>query len=240
MSNARTGKIARCPPHIREEVNRRLHEGQSGPKILAWLNAQEPVLRILDEYFGEEPVSPQNLTEWRQGGYQDWLKRQDQLERTKSLATYASQLAANGEGTSGGNVAIVGGQLLEIFESLDVEEQKALLKEKPATYIALVEVLAKLEKSQADRIKAEAGRDMVEIQRKRAEQAEAKLVLEQQKFARQTAELFLKFYEDQRAKEIVATNAPRTVQIEKLRQLMFPDLEPLDPTPLNPGPAPGN
>lgn len=219
-------------------MNRRLHEGQSGPKILAWLNSQEAVLRILDEYFGEEPVNPQNLTEWRQGGYQDWLKRQDQLERTKSLATYAGQLAANGTGTSGGNVAIVGGQLLEIFESLDVEEQKALLKEKPATYIALVEVLAKLEKSQADRIKAESGRDMVEIQRKRADQAEAKLVLEQQKFARQTAELFLKFYEDKRAKEIVDTKAPRAVQIEKMRQLMFPDLAPLDPTPLNPGPAP--
>lgn len=230
----RTGKIARCPPAIREEVCRRLHDGESGPRILAWLNTQEVVLRVLDEYFHEEPVSPQNLSEWRQGGYQDWLKRREQLERTKSLANYAGELAERGQGTGAGNVAIVGGQLLEIFESLDVEEQKTLLKTKPATYIALVDVLARLEKSQADRIKAEAGRDMVEIQRQRADQAEAKLNLERDKFARQTCELYLKWYDDQRAKEVVTSGAPRAEQIEKLRQLMFPELEPLDPTPLNP------
>lgn len=234
MADARTGKIARCPLAIREEVNRRLLDGESGPKILAWLNAQPAVLAVLDEYFGEEPVKPQNLTEWRQGGYKDFLARGEQLDRTKSLAGFAAKLAANGQGTSGGNVAIVGGQLLEIFESLNVEEQKTLLKSKPETYLGLVECLAKLEKSQADRIKAEAGRDMVDIQRRRAVQAEEKLKLEQQKFARQTAELFLKFYEDKRAREIVEKKGPRTAQIEQLRQLMFPALEPLDPTPLNP------
>jgi hypothetical protein len=225
MDATRTGKIARCPLAIREEVNRRLLDGEPGPKILAWLNAQESVLRILDEQFGEEPVNRQNLTEWRQGGYQDFLKRREQLERTKHLAGYAAELAERGQGTAGGNVAIVGGQLLEIFESLNVDEQKTLLKAKPETYLALVEVLAKLEKSQADRVKAEAGRDMVEIQRRRADQAEAKLKLEQQRFQRQTAELFLKFYEDRRAQEIAEGKGKTSMKVEQLRLHMFGPVE---------------
>lgn len=232
--SSRNGKIARCPPAIREEVCQRLHAGESGPKIIAWLHTQEAVLSVLDEYFNEQPINAQNLTEWRQGGYGDWLKRREQLENTKQLATFASELASKGQGIGAGNVAIAGGQLLQIFESLDIEAQKTLLVTKPETYIDLLSALAKIEKSQADRIKAEAGREMVEISRQRAEQAETKLKLELDKFARTTCELYLKWYDDQRAKEVVTSGAPRAEQIERLRQLMFPDLEPLDPTPLNP------
>lgn len=236
--NARTGKIARCPLVIREEVNRRLLDGESGPRLIAWLNSQEAVLRILDLYFNEEPITPQNLSEWRAGGYQDWLKRREQLERTKGLAVFAADLAAKSKGTADGNTAIVAGQLLEIFESLDIEAQKKLLKDKPEVYLGLVDALARLEKSRADLIKAEAGRDMVEIQRRRADLAESALKLAQQKFAATTSELFLKFYDDRRAKEIVEGKGDKTVKMEKLRQLMFPELEPLDPTPLNPDPGP--
>ena len=218
----RKGKIASLPLVIREEVNQRLLDGQKAPQILPWLNSDERVLKILDELWGEEPISPQNLSEWRQGGYQDFKKRLEQIERTKQLSGYAVNLAAKGQGVNAGNVAIVGGQLLEIFESLDVEEQKALLKAKPATYILLLDSLAKLEKSQADRIKAEAGRDMVEIQKRRAEQAEAKLKLETAKFQRQTAEMFLEFYENKRAKEIIAGKGTHDFKIEQLRLEMFP------------------
>ncbi|HRI81625.1 MAG TPA: hypothetical protein PLF88_04255 [Opitutaceae bacterium] len=217
----RRGKIARCPLHIREEVNRRLLDGQSGPTILKWLNSQEAVLKVLDEHFNEEPVSAQNLTEWRQGGYLDFKRRLEQIERTKQLSGYAVKLAEHGQAYAG-NVAIVGGQLLEIFESLDVEEQKTLLKEKPATYIALVDVLARLEKSQADRIKAEAGRDMVEINKQRAEQAEAKLKLEREKHEVKTCELFLKFYADKKTREIAEGRGTREVKMEQLRLHFFP------------------
>lgn len=218
---ARKGKIARLPLAVRDEVCRRLLDGQGGPKILAWLNSREDVLQVLDEHFGEEPITPQNLSEWRQGGYRDWLDRRDQIERTKELAAFAAGLADGGEGTAAGNVAIVGGQLLEIFESLDLEKQKHLLKEQPATYIELIDKLAKLEKSQADRLKGEAARDMVAIQRRRADQAESKLALERLRFERQSAELFLKWHEDRRAAEIAAGAATQDHKIEQLRELMF-------------------
>lgn len=221
MSTSRRGKIARCPPHIREEVNRRLHAGESGTTILAWLNANEEVLRVLDQHFAEQPVSPQNLSEWRQGGYQEWLDRREQLDRTKELSDYAAQLATSHRDAAGGNAAIVGGQLLEIFESLDVQAQKELLKEKPGNYVFLIDALARLEKSQADRVKAEAGRDMVKIQQRRAEQAEEKLRLEREKHEVKTCELFLKFYDDRKAAEIVEGKANRQVKLEQLRLHIF-------------------
>lgn len=73
----RTGKIARLPNHIREQLNRRLQNGDSGPKILKWLNALPEVKAILADEFDNSPISPSNLTHWKQGGYRDWLVAQD-------------------------------------------------------------------------------------------------------------------------------------------------------------------
>ena len=59
----RTGKIARLPREVREELNLRLERPEPGPQILAWLNG--------------EPVTKQNLSHWRQGGFRNWLTRED-------------------------------------------------------------------------------------------------------------------------------------------------------------------
>src|SRR5690348_7591058 len=40
----RTGKIARLPGYIREEVNRQLLDRKLGPEIVAWLNKEPDVL----------------------------------------------------------------------------------------------------------------------------------------------------------------------------------------------------
>lgn len=89
----RKGKIARLPLAIREEVNHRLMNGEPASKILPWLNNQEAVLRVLDEHFGEEPVTPQNLSEWRQGGYADWCEKREKVSHLKELSSYARSSA---------------------------------------------------------------------------------------------------------------------------------------------------
>ena len=43
----RTGKIARLPRQVRDELNRRLRDGQKGSQLAAWLNALPKVLSIL-------------------------------------------------------------------------------------------------------------------------------------------------------------------------------------------------
>ncbi|WP_043588953.1 hypothetical protein [Geminisphaera colitermitum] len=226
MTTARTGKIARLPLVIRNEVNRRLDDGEPGPRIIAWLHTLPEVLSVLDEYFGEEPISAQNLSEWRQGGYKEWRERREQLDRTKGLADYSLALAErSGGSTTEGATAIAGGQLLMIFESLDVEAQKKLLSKKPGTYLGLVDALARLQKSQADAKKARMSERTIEQNERRLAQNDRKLALEEIKVQRATAEMFLKFYSDRKAAEIAEGKAKPAVKVEQLRLHMFGPVE---------------
>lgn len=233
-STPHKGKIGRCPPHIREEVCRRLFENQTGRKICAWLNEHPDVDRVLDEHFREEPVTEQNLSEWRKGGYQKWLARREQIETTKQLADYSLKLA-EGMSPTEGAARVAGGQLLMIFEELDIEAQRTLLKEKPGTYIALLDVLARVKKSEADALKArEAGRAN-DLNARRLEQNDRKLALDEKRFQVRSTELFLKFYEDRRAKEIIEGKGSQPVMMEKLRELMFGPVETPDDNPQEKG-----
>lgn len=218
MTNARKGKIARLPHAVREKVNHRLQAGEPASKILAWLHTREDVLRVLDEHFSEQPISPQNLSEWRSGGYQDWLRKRDNLDRVKELSQHALQIAESGGGDlMSSSTAIAGGQILEILESLDPEAQKALIAEKPETYIDLLDRLARLQKSGAEARRAT-------VSEKASTLAERRLDLDQAKFERQTCELFVKFYADQQAREL-ADNAKngkdKKVNMDNLRTLIF-------------------
>jgi hypothetical protein len=96
---ARNGKIARLPLHIRTELNRRLQDGEPGIKLLKWLNGLPAVRAALREYFGGVPISIQNLSEWRQGGYQDWVRLEAARDFIDNLSEQSGELdeAAGGE-----------------------------------------------------------------------------------------------------------------------------------------------
>jgi hypothetical protein len=94
---SRTGKIARLPRHVRDELNLRLHDGQPGKKLLVWLNALPEVQRILAEHFAASPVSDQNLSNWRQGGHADWVW----FEEKRELIRFLSQEARDLDGAAG-------------------------------------------------------------------------------------------------------------------------------------------
>ena len=90
--NARHGKIARLPLAIREELNRRLQSGQLSPALLPWLNQLPETNTILAEHFASQPISRQNLSEWRLGGYRDWLKLQERELLIRRLAEEGTSL----------------------------------------------------------------------------------------------------------------------------------------------------
>jgi hypothetical protein len=94
----RKGKIARLPRPLRHELNRRLADNEDGGTLLDWLNAQSEVKALLACDFAGEPISKQNLYEWRQGGFVEWQARQDLLEDIRDFAADAEELdtAANG------------------------------------------------------------------------------------------------------------------------------------------------
>jgi hypothetical protein len=80
----RTGKIARLPLAVREELNTRLRDGEVGKKLVAWLNGVADVQEVLRREFKSTKVTKQNLSEWRKGGYADWLTSSSSDTRTSS------------------------------------------------------------------------------------------------------------------------------------------------------------
>jgi len=94
----RTGKIARLPREIRQELNERLREGDNGQILVAWLNSLPEVQAILAAQFAGKPIREQNLSEWRKGGYRDW----EQRERAIEVAVSVGKAEAQGGEKSGG------------------------------------------------------------------------------------------------------------------------------------------
>jgi len=90
----RIGKIARLPHTLREQLNHRLADGELGPGLLRWLNGLEEVQECLKEHFDGRPVSGQNLTEWRQGGYRDWELREETRVLAQGFVAEAEELEA--------------------------------------------------------------------------------------------------------------------------------------------------
>lgn len=83
---ARTGKIARLPLDIRQELNRRLADGESGKSLVAWLNSLPEVEEVMEEHFCSRPINEQNLTEWKQGGYAEWCRHEETRDWVRALA----------------------------------------------------------------------------------------------------------------------------------------------------------
>jgi len=72
---SRRGKIARLPQRVRDELNQRLLDGEPGKKLVEWLNGLREVKSVLKLHFNGSPITEQNLSEWKQGGFRDWLAK---------------------------------------------------------------------------------------------------------------------------------------------------------------------
>jgi len=79
----RNGKIARLPQSIREQINRRLQNGDEGKQIVEWLNALPEVTAQLAAEFDGQPINEPNLSHWKLGGYRDWEAQQEALEAVR-------------------------------------------------------------------------------------------------------------------------------------------------------------
>jgi hypothetical protein len=90
----RTGKIARLPRSIREQLNRRLEDGEQGAPLVEWLNRLPEVNLVLTRDFNARPITEQNLSDWRAGGYVEWQQHQESCEWVRVMAGNADHLAA--------------------------------------------------------------------------------------------------------------------------------------------------
>jgi hypothetical protein len=88
------GKIGRLPSEIREQLNQRLFDGETASSLLPWLNSLPAMQTILASRFAGEPVSEQNLSQWRIGGYVQWQKQQERRAIVAELAAEDRELDA--------------------------------------------------------------------------------------------------------------------------------------------------
>jgi hypothetical protein len=102
----RIGKVARLSKSIRDELNHRFDNGADGPELLAWLNALPEVQRVLAEKFGGRPLTKQNLSDWRRGGYAEWAANRDGRAQWQDLLQQGCELTQ--KRTSNGGTDVTG------------------------------------------------------------------------------------------------------------------------------------
>jgi hypothetical protein len=90
------GKIANLSSKIRDELNYRINDGESGNELVEWLNSNPEVIRIIGERFDGTPISEQNLSEWRKRGYQKWLAHRNMFDESNALGEIAEVIAGTG------------------------------------------------------------------------------------------------------------------------------------------------
>ena len=88
----RKSKIARLPREIRDQLNRRLDDGEVQTNLVEWLNSLEQVQAVLHAEFDDRPINEQNLSEWKQGGFLDWQLQQDAVEFVRQMDDDADEL----------------------------------------------------------------------------------------------------------------------------------------------------
>lgn len=211
------GKIGRLPEAIRSEVNARLRDWQPATAILTWLNSNKVVRAILNQQFNGDDINDQNLTNWRQGGYADWLRRDEKNNRLRLLAEHCRSAAESGGDVLRGSAAIAGGLLMEVIETLEPEVQKELIAEKPEKLVPLMGALSSL-------MSARTAQERVEISKQRTRQNDERLALDRQKFEVVVCEKLLDWSERPEVRKVLAVDdTSRADKIAQLRLAIFGD-----------------
>jgi hypothetical protein len=159
MNNARKGKIARAPFEVRTRVNELLRDGGTALDVINYLKSQQI-----------SGVKAMNVTNWRQGGYQDWLAERSRFDHMEADRDFALELVRAGEGNKLGEAAqvLAASQLFNTLREFDIGSLKELLADKPENYAPIVNALSKISQSQ---LAAQKYRDLVAEQKRKIEAA---------------------------------------------------------------------
>ena len=95
---SRRSKIASLRKEIRDDLNQKLEEGEPGNQIVDWLNSQPEVQSVLRCQFQGNPITEQNLSDWRNGGFLDWQRAQESWAWMQQLGDEADELKERGFG----------------------------------------------------------------------------------------------------------------------------------------------
>jgi hypothetical protein len=97
-----------------------------GASLLEWLNAIPDVQAMLARDFAGEPISKQNLYEWRQGGFLEWQTQQEMFVEARDLAANAGPVSANTNHDLAEHLAaVIAGKFASLLAGWDGTEDKA-------------------------------------------------------------------------------------------------------------------
>lgn len=240
---ARTGKIARLPHDLREDLNRRLLDNQSSAVILPWLNLQPVAVDLWQRDYEGVPASAENLSQWRSGGYREWADRRERVENLKTLSSFAADLTQSGGHVADGAAAVLSGQILEALEqagNLVVTGGKEDAEKDPnAGLIAMARAVSTLQsgalaKRKMDLELAKNAQSLAQhehaarlakarhkLELTKSAQSAERLGLEREKFEAQTVAKFMQFAKTSEALKILNSGSTQQVQMDALRELMF-------------------
>jgi Protein of unknown function (DUF3486) len=202
-------KIARLPAELREQLNLRLFDGQNGSQILAWLNELPAVKEILAAQFDGKPIQSQNLSNWRQNGYQRWLRRKQNIGSFKDLGQFVADITQAGvNGLTPATAALASSKILQFLETLDPAKTSPGDLAKCAAAIATLR-----EKEQNDA--------RIEIAQHRLRQRDALIRLKRDKQQRDVVAIARRVLGDARAKAIEDSSWSNAEKIEALGIHLF-------------------
>ena len=131
-STKRNGKIAKLPRALRDRINQALDLGQSATSIAQYLNQLPEVKAMLNAHFDGKPISQQNLSEWKAGGYRDWQLRQELVLQHQEFTADVQELGRTAHGMADALFGMVTFDYARLIKNKDKETPESFEKKRKA------------------------------------------------------------------------------------------------------------
>jgi hypothetical protein len=146
MPHKSNGKVAHLPRAARDKVNFLLDDGNTYTEVIDWLSSN-----------GFPDFNHENIRQWHNRGFQDWLKRQDQLSDHEKLRELAVDVARQSEGSKIQEAAlhIGAGLIFQTLLKFDPDKLAERLGIKPEHFSTLMNSFTRLNRrsSELDMVK---------------------------------------------------------------------------------------
>ncbi|HXB57977.1 MAG TPA: hypothetical protein VNU95_00320 [Candidatus Acidoferrales bacterium] len=219
------GKFACLPGDIREELNLRLYNGKKGRQILAWLNELPAVKEILTAQFDGKALNKQNLSHWRQTGYQRWSRQKHNVGSIKDVRQFVTDITNAGvEGLTPATAALASAKMLQFLETLDPATTN------PGDLAKCAAAIAILREKEQNEVR-------LKIAQHRSRQRDLALLLKKDKQQRDSVAIARRVLGDARAEAIENSSWSNAEKIEALGIHLFGHLWEPRPVPTSPQPS---
>lgn len=149
---SRQSKIARLKKVHRDALNNLIQDGAMARTIMNFVAGLAEAGEQDADGNPVREINDANLSTWRAGGYQDWLKTRERIEDMAAKREFAQDIVKSGEGAAiqEASLNIAASQLFELLTDVDLTGLKDKLRDKPEIYPEVIRSLAPIAKAALD------------------------------------------------------------------------------------------